>query len=98
MGSDDARQLDTPLKCKVTAPMMDTLASLNNLEISNLYADYLVRLAIQIGFGNHATQYLNHVWISFGIFIPRSSHDTLWSHRGIRLCYPTWSCPPFCTG
>lgn len=50
MGSDDARQLDIPLKCKVTTPMVDTLAGLSNLERSNLYADYLFGLAIESGF------------------------------------------------
>lgn len=45
MGSDDARQLDIPLKGEVTPPMVDTLASLGNLERSHLYADYVVGLA-----------------------------------------------------
>lgn len=98
MGSDDARQLDIPLKCKVTAPMMHTLASLSALERSQFICWLSCRISNSKWMWKSCTQYLNHMWTSYRDFIPRSSHDPLWSHRGICLCYSTWSCPTLLHG
>jgi hypothetical protein len=43
---------------KISPPVMDIMAMFAYLlERSNLYGDHLVRLAIQVGYGNHGTQH-----------------------------------------
>ena len=82
---------------KITAPILDALASLGTScesKCSDLFADYGIRLAIRVDWE------VVHLNILITYFLwnveVNSSHDPMWSHRGIHLCYLSWSCSTCC--
>lgn len=84
---------------KITAPILDILAGLGTYcksECLELFADYIIALAIRV---NWELVQLNVLIIFFLWNVEvKSSHDPMWSHWGIHLCFLSWSCSTCCVG